>query len=484
MKKGIKAPVVEEPLDLRRLPKDGPERVIRWIHRYGVVPHGKGAGKPLRLRPWQQDIVRAMYAKPRPRAGLVSLPRGNGKTGLAAALALFELFAGNEASPQVLTVASDERQARIVFDAVRRMIELQPDLKARTLVYRDHLRVPYNDGELWPMPSQAAALQGYRPTFTVVDELHVVTEEVWDAIVMASGKNEHSLALAISTPGADQDSVMWRLVELGRSGADPSFRLIEYAAPAGCDLADEQAWKAANPALGDFLRIDALRASLKTSREAAFRRYRLGQWVGSEGAWMPWEAWAACAERRQVEPRTEIVIGFDGSASGDSTTAIAATVSEQPHVFVLGLWANPGTPGWRVPRQEVTDTLADAFEQYDVLEVACDPFGWRSEIQSWADTWPGRVVELPTNHIPRMAPATDRFRELVMERRLTHDGDPRLAAHIANAVATTTPAGDVIRKDARHRDRKIDMAVAAILAVDRASWHLTHQPQPTGAWFL
>ena len=122
----------------------------------------------------------------------------------------------------------------------------------------------------------------------IVDELHVVTRDVWEAVSLASGKRDRSLTLAISTPAGDTDSVMWSLVEHGRLDDDPAFYLREFAAPAGCEVDDQDAWAAANPALDDFLHRDALRATLRTSRELSFRRFRLGQWVDQvEGAGCP-----------------------------------------------------------------------------------------------------------------------------------------------------------------------------------------------------
>ena len=486
MRPGPKGEITVEPLSTKGLPRTGADRVTRFIHRHLVIPKGKGAGKPVRLRPWQRDILRALYdPTPRPRSGLVSIPRGNAKTTLAAMLAIYHLFGEEVASPQVLFVASDERQAGIGFSIAKRMIELDERLAERCHVYKDRIVVPHTDGILRALPSEEAALQGYDPTFTVVDELHVVTDEVWEAVTLAAGKRPESLTLAISTPAGDRQGVMWRLVDHGRRGDDPSFAFVEYAAPDGCALDDEDAWRIGNPALGDFLAIDALRSTLRTTRESAFRRYRLGQWAQGEGSWMPFESWQACASDRIIDAGEPVVLGFDGSASGDSTALVAATVEEHPHLQVIDCWENTGDERWRVPRADVMRKVRETFDTYDVVGMYCDPFGWRSEIEEWMEAWPGFVFDHPTNSRARMAPATDRFYAAVMDRAITHDGDHRLAAHISNAIAESTSAGDVIRKDPRHgRTRKIDLAIAAILAADRAAWHLRNQPTHLGAMFV
>jgi phage terminase large subunit-like protein len=207
-KYGPKADPVLEPLDLSGLPESGGDRVIAFCERFGFVPKGKGAKQRLVLRPWQQQIVCGLFNGPRPRTGLLSLPRGNGKTTLAAFLALYELFGSATESAQILAVASDERQAKILFNSVKRMVELEPELESRASIYFDKLTVPGTNSELRALPSEHAALQGWDRSLCVLDELHVVKEDVWESLELASGKRDESLLLAISTPATTDDSVM------------------------------------------------------------------------------------------------------------------------------------------------------------------------------------------------------------------------------------------------------------------------------------
>jgi phage terminase large subunit-like protein len=138
----------------------------------------------------------------------------------------------------------------------------------------------------------------------------------------------------------------------------------------------------------------------------------------------------------------------------------------------VGLGEDTGDRGWRVPRTEVDAVVAGAFAKWDVVELAADPWGWRSEIETWAKRHGDRrVLEWNTGAAQRMAPATDRLYQAVMTRTVTHDGDRRLAAHVAHCVAKSTPMGDLVTKDKRGSPRKIDAAVAAIVALDRAAWH-------------
>lgn len=468
---GPKAKITVGPLDLSHLSDDPAQKRIDFIHEFAIVSRGHGAGEPFRLREWQQEIVRGVYS-PGIRQALLSLPRGNGKTGLAAVLSLAELFCG-PLSSEIVVVASNQQQARITYNLVRRMVELNPLLEERVQVFRDYIYLPENDATLTPLASEYSAVQGLDFTLAIVDELHVVTTEVWEGLTTAAGKRPTSLTLAISTPASSKDTVMYDLVRYGRTENDPSFYLKEFAAPDNCAVDDIDAWKIANPALGDFLAEDGMKAVQKTTREQVFRQLRLGQWVSGIDAWLHHEKWQAIADTsRVVDPEEPITLGFDGSASGDSTALIGCTVNNH-HVFVVGLWEKPdGAADWRVPRAEVDATVRDTFDTYNVLEMAADPWGWRSELEAWAkDYGEKRVIEYNTGFRKRMAPATDRMYQAISQKEVTHDGNAHMSKHVEHAVATSTPQGAVITKDSKNSKRKIDALVAGIVALDRAAFH-------------
>lgn len=483
MRAGPKGTVKVEPLDLSGFPDDRGERRDVFISVFLITPRGHGAKEPFNLRDFQREIIYGAFA-PRIRTALVSLPRANGKTMLAAALGLAEMFVGPP-SAEVLVVASDQRQANITMRYAKRMVELNPILAERVQIYADRLYLPENDATFLPLPAEPGALHGHDPSLMIVDELHVVTEDVWEAVTSVAGKRPESLTLAISTPADSADSVMWRLVEHGRSGTDASFYFREYLAPDGCEVDDREAWRVANPALADddpFLSEDGLESVLKTIREPVFRQLRLGQWVTGVQSWLPWGAWAQCKAERKVSPGERIVLAFDGSASGDSTALVGCTIDG--HLFVEGLWENPGDPRWRVPRENVSAAVDLAFDRYDVVELACDPWGWRSEIEAWAARHGEKhVLEWNTATAARMAPATDRLYQAVVTKTVTHDGNTDLAAHIEHCVAKRTPMGDLVSKDKRGSPRKIDAAVAAIVAYDRAAWHSTNTKKKRTASF-
>jgi phage terminase large subunit-like protein len=472
MKAGPKGTLSAPPLDLRRLGRRGGDRCIRFAERYITVPKGTGARRRLKLRPWQREIVRGVLDEPRPRQALVSIPAGNGKSTLAAALGLYGLLADKVEGAQVLVIASDERPARIILNTARRMVELEPALYDRVQIFKDHLLEPHTDSTFMALPADPGALQGWDPSLAIVDELHVVTDDTFEAMAARAGKRDRSLLLAISTPprAGQDDSVMRRLVDHGREGGDPSFYFKEYAAPAGCALDDEAAWAVANPALDDFLHRDALRATLPPKmREQAFRRYRLGQWTSVDDAWLPDGAWARCADPlRSIPDGTKVALAFDGSFSRDCSVLVAATVEARPHVQLVELWEAPeGSRDWRVPVVEVEDAIRAACLRWQVLEVAADPYRWQRSLEVLdADRIP--VHEFFQN-AARMGPATARFYSLVVDQELTHDGSSALARHVANAILKEDSRGARLAKEHKDSPRRIDAAVAAVMAVHRAA---------------
>jgi phage terminase large subunit-like protein len=473
MRAGPKPDVVTALIDLSRLPKAGGDRAIAFIERFLRVPKGTGVKKRFRLRDWQREIVHGLLDDPRPRQGLLAVPRGNGKTSLAGCLGLYGLYADGVEGAEVIVVASDERQARILFNIARRMVELEPRLLERTQIYQDRLYVPATDSVLMALPAEPPGLLGFNPSLLVVDELGVVKPETWEAAASAAGKRPDSLTLAISTPAADQESVMWSLVELGRAGA-PSFFYREYAAPEGCDLDDEQAWRIANPALGDFLHIDAMRAVRRTTREAAFRRFRLGQWnTVLEDAWLPPGAWDACDTGEPIEDDTEVIIGLDGSFSNDSTGLILATCEEVPHLDRAALWEKgpDDGPDWRVDVQDVEEAIRELCLRFKVREVVADPYRWTRSLQVLAEEGIP-VLEYPQSP-QRMVPATTKLFEAIVNQTVTHSGDEDLTRHIGQTVLRVDSRGPRLKKEHKHSTKRIDLAVAAVMAFDRAT-----QPAP------
>jgi hypothetical protein len=183
---------------------------------------------------------------------------------------------------------------------------------------------------------------------------------------------------------------------------------------------------------------------------------------------------------RIVSPGETIVVGFDGSDRGehaDDTVLVGWVVGEKPHLFLIKRWRRPPLQGrdYRVPRPEIRETVANLREEFHVRRFACDPPGWREEIDSW-DVEFGEisgepvVVEFFTNRPSRMGPAIDRFLEAVDEGSFTHDGSDELREYALNALLTQ--AKGRIDQPALVKptiDAKIDGLIAAVLSYDEVA---------------
>ncbi len=476
MKAGPKAAVRSDPLDLDDLPASGAERVAQFIERYVVTPKGTGARQAFHVRPWQKSLIASVFDDPRPRLALWALPRGNGKSTISAALGLYGLHGDNEEGASVVVVAADERQAGIVFNTAVRMTQLSDPLLERTQVYKDRLYVPATGSTFAVLPAEPHRLEGLDPSLAIIDEIGVVDRRVFEVVALAAGKRAQSLTLCIGTPSPDpEQSVMNDLRRQAIEAPDPSFALVEYTSDPTHPVDCEHCWALANPGLDDLLHRDAMLALLPPrTRESTFRRARLGQWIDQvPEPWLPPGTWDTLTTARTIDDGADVVLGFDGSHNGDSTAIVAATIDPVPHLEVVACWERTtDTPAdWQVPIANVEQTLRDACARWQVREIAADPFRWARTLQTLdAEGLP--VVEYPQTPA-RMTPATTTFYEAVTNSTVTHNGDPRLARHIANATVRTDARGTRLSKEHKHSGRRIDLAIAAVMAHDRAAVHST-----------
>ena len=110
--------------------------------------------------------------------------------------------------------------------------------------------------------------------------------------------------------------------------------------------------------------------------------------------------------------------------------------------------------------------MEELCKTYNVREINCDPYRWQATMERWQQSGLP-VVEHPQSPA-RMTPATAAFYDAVVNGRLRHDGDPRLARHVGNASPYQTRYGVQVRKG-KDAGKKIDLCVASIMAWGRAA---------------
>ena len=430
-------------------------KVIRFMEEFLTLGHSH-YGQPFEVLPFQRDIINDIYrvddeGKRLHRTYLAGFSRKQGKSALASACGVYHLIADDaDKAPVVICAAGDRQQARLVFDEVRRMIQSNEDLASVCSVYRQEVRCHRNGGTFRVVSADAGLQQGLNPSFVVIDEYHVhKTTELFDALTLGSATRSQPLTLVISTAGYDLDSPLGRLYRYGRqvkSGEviDPSFGMTWHGPDDNEDYDphDPAVWAKFNPAWDHFMNQDEFESAHRRTAEAPFIRYRLNGWTKVENSWLGAGVFEALGSDRRLEPGERVVLGFDGAFAGDSTALVACTVDEPRHLEIIGLWEKPddqSAMGWRTPVHEVYAEIVEAFDRFNVVELAADPWRFEQSLASLADEgYP--VVEFPTGSVQRMTQATVAMYEAIVDGRLSHNGDPALVRHFSNAI---------LREDAR-----------------------------------
>lgn len=419
------------------------------------------------------------------------MARKNGKSALGSGIALYGLYGGPQGG-EIYSCAGDREQARIVFGMAKRMVELEPDLAEVTKVYRDAIEYPETGSVYRVLSSEAFTKEGLSPTLVMFDEVHVQpNDELWNVMTLGSGARVEPLVIGITTAGSrtdsfGKDSLCYRLYQHGQRVAtgevdDPSFFFAWWEPKQGAD-ADHRSpdvWAEGNPGFGDIVSREDFESTVVKTPESEFRTKRTNVWVTATESAFPFGAWDACKIDREIPADGEtVVLGFDGSYAGDSTGLVGCT--QDGFLFVIDAWEKPaGDDQWRVDIATVEKATLDACRRWHVLEVACDPYRWQKSMQALqAEGLP--MLEWPTGSLARMVPAWQRFYDAVMEKRVSHNGDPRLARHIENMVLKSDARGVRPTKESKMSGRKIDLGICAIVAYDRATQANASELDP---WF-
>ena len=460
-------------------------RIIEFLERYVLTPEGASVGKPLVLAEFQKQFIRDVYDNPHgTRRAILSIARKNGKSGLIAGLLLAHLV-GPEAkqNTQIASGALSKEQASLIFSLACKMVQLSPKLSSIVRIIPSGKRLiglPLNV-EYKALAADGKTAHGLSLSLALLDEIGQVRgpqSDFIDAITTSQGAHEAPLLIAISTQAANDADLLSTWIDDARNSNDPRIVCHVYEAPAGCDLLDESAWKAANPALGTFRSLDDLREQLTQaqrmpSMENSARNLLLNQRVSTVSPFISPDVWKSCAGR--VLPFDgPVFAGLDLSARTDLTAlVIVGQVDDvwhvQPHFWTpeIGLadrarrdrapydvWARQGllhtTPGATVDYEHVAQDMAALLSDLDVQAVAYDR--WRIDLLRKELEKLG--ADLPLTEwgqgFKDMAPALDALEAELLNGRIAHGGHPVLTMCAANAVVTKDPAGG----------RKLDKAKA------------------------
>jgi phage terminase large subunit-like protein len=467
--------------------RDTAKRAIRFIETYCRSPKGAGHGKPMRLAQFQKNWLAEILA-PGVRQAILSCPRGQGKSTLLAALAVWAVFDVNETGqPQVPIVATTISQAkRSVWDVAAKMVAAEPELSRRSITFTGvgDSRIQTNDalggGTCFPIANDVGGLQGGDPSLAIMDEIGFQPLDSWQALVLASGKRTRSLCVAIGTPGLDEQNALWSLRNAHRDGNAPvGFSYTEIAAPDGCDIRNEDNWRIACPALdAGFQNIDALRIAVATSPESYFRVFHLGQycegvdcWLGDDGA----NTWGALESAFDFVPNEPTFVGIDVGLKRDSTAVVIGQRRPDGRLHTSArVWMPTATEA--IDLSSIMGYIRELDNAYNVVAVAFDPRLFELPAQMLADEGIA-MVEFPQS-LERTTPAFGSLYEAIKRGEISHDGDPQYQRQILNAVLRLNERGFTLAK-AKARG-KIDAAYALMMMHDRAC----HPTKPKAPAFV
>jgi len=492
--------------------------VAKWIERLCVHGPGDVLGKPVTLTADEKRFLGWAYevddnGRRVIRRAVRGLPKGSRKTEFAAWVALAELAGpvrfdrwdyldskqqarGKVAhDPYVVAAASTYEQADLLFAAARAAITEGP-LAEFFDCFEKEIQRKGAAGTLVRVPAVAGANDGLRPTFVVMDETHEWTgTKQRVALVLENGlaKRRDAWSLQITTAGNPKvDSVALTTYRYGQRVAagelDDDGLLFTWREPSvtvdklGSSEVLERTVAEVNPEPWKDQQSIVRRYQEIPLHE--FARYHLNLWIEpDEERWLPPGVFAELATERTVPDGTKVVLGFDGSYSGDSTALVAATVEPVPHLFVLGLWEHPGGgQQWTVDHDAVEATVQAAFRTYEVVEMSADPPYWSQQLHRWMEQYgEDRVLAFNTFVRKRMAAACSSFYQAATTDGMTHDNHPGLIRHVQNAAVKETAQGAYITKQSSSSPLKIDAAIAAVIAYNRAYWWQNNRPQTVQA---
>lgn len=449
---------------------------IRFVESFCVAPTRHHL---ITLHAYQREMFEA-WLDPSVRAAMEKIARGNAKTTTAGSLLVSNAFLEEDGDYPI--VASTVKQAeKTTYGAVLAMTagkNAHPELADRvqkfTSVADKRLEIPQTGSVIYPMADNEDALQGLNHKIAVLDEASVASPQTWDALRLAGGKRDDSLALGISTPSFELDGNAMLDTELAwRAGAHlPGFIFREHCAPKGCDHKDEANWYPANPALltvPPILHIDALRADVGLTGEQSFRCYRLAQWpdqilegwLGEDGP----DLWAGLEDAYEFVRSEPVFAGVDVSLRHDSTAVVA--IQERPdgrwHAKAMIWYPESGV----VDQAHVREYLRQLSIDFKLRGVAYDPRFFEASAQDLdAEGLP--MIEVPQT-ASRMVPAVGVAYRSIVSRLISHDGDPAFARQVVNAAARPSEGGMTLHKKPKS-NLKCDAAIALCLAMSLAEF--------------
>lgn len=487
------------------------EKVIAFIETYCLVPEGALVGQPMVLDDFQMDFIKDVYDnKVGTKMGILSIARKNGKTGLIAGIVLAHVC-GPEArlNSQLCSGAMSREQAALVFNLACKMVQLSPKLQKLVRIVPSSKRlIGLNKNvEYKALSAEGKTAHGLSPVLAILDEVGQVRgsqSDFIDAILTSQGAHTDAMVLVISTQAPNDADLLsiWIDDAMDKDNQDPKIVCHLHTAEADCDMMDEAQWRASNPAIGKFrseedMRAMAEKASRMPSFEPTFRNLHLNQRVEMVSPFISRGVWIANSGEIDESAFYEgpVYAGLDLSGKTDLTSLQAVAWKDNKfHVkswfwtpekglrerakrdrAPYDVWVKQGfirtIPGAAIDYETVAVDIMEALDGMELAGLAFDR--WRFDLLLKELKKLGFKVDEEDEQKPLirfgqgfkdMAPALDRFEEILLNEQMLHGGNPVLTMCMANARIETDAADNRKLTKAKSTGR-IDGAVALSMAV-------------------
>lgn len=412
--------------DLKRS-KEGPDfpwkfdeekgwRPIRFIEK--KCHPTKGSFKHLVMQPWQHFVVGSMFGwinkstgVRRYRESLIFVARKNGKTELESGLADYMAGFDGENGPNVYFLANSQKQASLLYEGSRTMIQKSPWLSDRFVPNRREIRYPKTGGKILAMSAEKNNKDGENVHFAVFDEIHEYQDySLINVMRNSRGTRKQPLIVYITTAGYVLDGPLVDMVDQGHDTLDNyeddiNNRTFYYLASLDDkeEVNDPKMWVKANPNIGLMQLADMITDFQNERRVPAqfadwlTKRFNIFSEV-DELSYITPEILQKNTRHLDLEELRgrECVGGYDLSDTEDFTSACLEFPLDDGGVFILEhswipharyerdknperirKWEHDGEvtiiPGDYVDYSYVLDWFNEQAQKYDITIIRYDP---------------------------------------------------------------------------------------------------------------
>lgn len=489
-----------------RFDPDAAQTAVDFFHECLRHIEGAMADKPFALEPWQQAIVGNLFGWKRPdgtrryREVFIYVPRKNGKTPLAAGIALNILFRDDEAGQQNYLAAADREQAALLFRHAKGMIEREPELESRCRIYggsahggQSRSIVREDDGSfLKVISADADTKHGGNSHLVIIDELHAQpNRELVDVLTtsMASANRRQPLLVYITTADFERESICNEKHKYAcnvRDGIvqDPAFLPVVYEATKDDDWKSPETWRKANPNIGvsvseEYLARECAKAEVTPSYENTFKRLHLDMKTASDVRWLNMAQWDNCSADPAPLGGQRVALAIDFGWR-DDYAALAALWKDGDYVdAMLWFWLPEDgrrdkrlyptatfiseklitiTPGNATDIEAIYKQVDDIAAVAEIAAIAIDPNNARKQSQDLMEQGYD-VVEFVQSKAKYNEPCR-MLEALLSEGKLRHGGNKVLRWMASNAASEEDGQGNIMPKKKKSSE-KID-GIAAL----------------------